>query len=324
MLHPDPAKFPSGIKALADYLHARGLKLGIYSDAAEKTCAGAIGSYGFEEQDARQYAAWGVDLLKYDYCHAPASRAEAITRYRTMGDALRACDRSIIYSICEWGPRKPWLWGADVGGHYWRTTWDIRDTWDHGQYDNLHAGIIQIVDRQVDLASYAGPGHWNDPDLLVIGIQGKGQASSEQGALGCTETEYRSQMSLWCLLASPLMATCDVRSMDAATRDILTRHEVVAVNQDPLGRQAERKWAHDGVEIWVKPLINGTHAVGLFNRNDAESSCTVRFDELGLTSKQTLRDLWAGESLGLHNGTFQTTIPSHAVMLLSCTGESIS
>jgi len=187
---PDPEKFPNGIKALADYIHSKGLKLGIYSTAAQKTCAGYTASYGFEEQDAQTFADWGIDYLKYDYCNAPGDTVTAKERYKKMGDALKETERPIVYAICEWGQRKPWLWGNETGGHLWRTTWDSRDVWETKTYDGGHAGILNILDQQVGLEPYAGPGGWDDPGLLMVGLYGKGISTSWDGAPGCNDEEY--------------------------------------------------------------------------------------------------------------------------------------
>lgn len=197
VLQPDPDKFPHGMKALADYVHSKGLKLGIYSDATELNCEKQPASFGYEEKDAAAFASWGVDYLKYDYCFAPEDQQTAINRYTAMAQALRKTGRPIIFSICEWGPRKPWLWGARAGGQLWRTTWDIREIWHSGKYDDSAAGILDVLDQQVGLEKYSGPGRWNDPDMLVVGLNGKGKYTSPQGYASCTDTEYRSQMSLW-------------------------------------------------------------------------------------------------------------------------------
>ncbi|MFP4546535.1 MAG: glycoside hydrolase family 27 protein [Fidelibacterota bacterium] len=315
VLHPDYEKFPHGMKALADYVHSRGLKLGIYSDAAEYTCAGAIGSYGYEEIDAQTFADWGMDYLKYDYCGAPAHRDSAIVRYKTMGDALEKTGRPILYAICEWGPRKPWEWAASVGGNVWRTTWDIRDTWDHGQYDSGHNGIINCLDRNVDLWKYAKPGHWNDMDMLLAGLNGTGKAS---GSIGCSNQEYQSQMSLWCLLNSPLLASCDIRSMDDETLRILTNKEVIAINQDRLGKQAKRLIKNNDTEIWGKKLHNGDWAVGFLNRNDSETK-KMTFKNLDIEMKKnfkSVRDLWKNKVVATDVNKYTCTVKPHEVVLV--------
>ena len=317
VLQPDPAKFPHGIKVLADYVHSKGLMLGIYSDAAELTCEKQPASFGYEEKDASTFASWGVDYLKYDYCFAPEDQATAIKRYSTMAQALRKTGRPIVFSICEWGPRKPWLWGRKAGGQLWRTTWDIRELWYSGKYDDTQAGILDLLDQQVGLEKYSGPGGWNDPDMLVIGLCGKGKYTSPQGYPHCTNTEYRSQMSLWCLLAAPLMATNDLRSMNDASREILTNREVTAIDQDPLGKQACRIAKDGNMEIWARELSNGARAVGLLNRADgATHTIKVTWSQLGLQGKQKVRDLWAHKDRGIFQDQFEAAVPAHAVLLL--------
>ncbi len=316
-LHPDPKKFPNGIKAVADYVHSKGLKLGIYSDAADRTCGEKVGSYSYEEKDAQTFAAWGVDYLKYDYCFAPEDQATAIHRYSTMSKALRKTGRPIVFSICEWGPRKPWLWGRKAGGQLWRTTWDIRELWYSGKYDDTQAGILDLLDQQVGLEKYSGPGGWNDPDMLVIGLYGKGKYTSPKGYLPCTDTEYRSQMSLWCLLAAPLLATNDLRSMNPIIKDILTNREVIAIDQDPLGKQASRISKNGDLEIWARDLKDGSKAVGLLNRNDrVTAKIKVTWVQLNIQGKRKVRDLWAHMDLGTFLDQFETEVPSHAVVLL--------
>ncbi|MCX6996969.1 MAG: alpha-galactosidase, partial [Kiritimatiellaeota bacterium] len=309
----DEKRFPQGIKALADYVHARGLKLGIYSDAAEQTCAGAMGSYGHEEQDARTFAEWGVDYLKYDYCGAPGDRETAIKRYKVMAQALRKSGRSIVFSVCEWGDRQPWLWAGQAGGNLWRTTWDIRDTWETVKYNNGSAGIMNILDHQVGLAKYAGPGGWNDPDMLVVGLNAKSGPAAR--GRGCTDTEYRANMSLWCLLAAPLFAACDLRTMSATTRETLTHLEILALNQDPLGKPADRIGKDGDREVWARPLADGSMAVGLLNRDaQAAHKIKVQWSDLGLRGGQAVRDLWKGRDLGVCAGPFETQVEPHEVV----------
>lgn len=309
----DKSKFPNGIKAVADYVHAKGLKLGIYSDASPATCGGVAGSYGYEEQDAQDFADWGVDLLKYDYCYAPASRDTAIVRYGTMYQALKKTGRSIVFSVCEWGPRQPWEWAAGVGGNYWRTTWDIRNTWINDTYDNQHNSIMQILDINSPLDEYAGPGHWNDPDMLVVGIDPTAKTVVAHGeAKGCSDTEYRSHMSLWSLMAAPLLSGNDVRGMNDATKTILMNSELIAINQDELGKQAKKVRDDGDIEVFVKPLYNGDVAVGLLNRKDSEdASIAVSWEELGLSGTLEFRDVWSHEVAGEFAGQFETTVKPH-------------
>jgi len=242
-------KFPSGIKALADYVHAKGLKFGIYSDAGYKTCGGYPGSRGYEYQDARQYAAWGVDYLKYDWC--ATGNQSAPDCYKLMRDALEKSGRPIVFSICEWGTTKPWSWAEGVG-HLWRTTFDIRPTWDGGkkvlskgvQVENF-MGFTKILDLQVGLENYAGPGHWNDPDMLEVG----------NGKL--TADENKAHFSLWCMLAAPLMLGNDIRKATPETMGTLLNKEAIAVNQDPLGKQGVKVRDYGDLEVWSKVLQDG-------------------------------------------------------------------
>lgn len=311
-------KFPNGIKAVADYVHSKGLKLGVYSDAADRTCGGVAGSFGYEERDAQAIASWGVDLLKYDYCNAPPSKDTAIIRYTRMHNALKKTGRSIVFSICEWGPRKAWNWAASVGGNYWRTTWDIRDTWDQKGFDSDHCGIIQILDVNAELAEFAGPGHWNDPDMLIVGIYGKGKATSNNElAKGCTDAEYRSHMSLWCLMSAPLLCGNDLRIMNVVTKETLMNPEIIAINQDELGKQAKRIIHKDDVDVFVKPLMDGSFAVGLLNRNDkAAKKIKINWDDLKITGKHLVRDLWERKDLGDYSDSFEVEVPVHSCKVI--------
>lgn len=302
---PDPKKFPSGIKALADYIHGKGLKLGIYSDAAQLTCAGYTASLNFEEQDAKTFASWGIDYLKYDYCNAPEDPITAQLRYKAMADALRNCGRDIEFGICEWGDRKPWLWAAQAGGQLWRTTPDVRDKWRCGKpytkSTDLHgmgAGILDIIDLNVSLYPFSGPGHWNDMDMLVVGLYGKNGPSGGLGGKGCTDIEYQTQMSMWCMMNSVLAATNDLRTMNESTKRILMNEEIIAINQDSLGIQAERKINNDTWNVFVKPLANGDYAVAILNRSDNAANCALSFADIGLTGKFEIRDLWEHAAAG--------------------------
>lgn len=301
-------KFPRGIKYVADYLHDKGFRLGIYSDASRYTCGGVCGSYGYEEIDAQDFASWGVDLLKYDYCGAPEAQDTAIVRYRKMGEALKGTNRSIVYSICEWGQRQPWTWAKGVGGHYWRTTWDIRDAWE--SEDGRINGVMKITEVNKDLADYAGPGGWNDPDMLVVGMFGKSHSiNTGEFQYGCTLDEYRSHMSLWCMMASPLLSGNDVRMMADSVKDILLNEEVIAVNQDVLGKQGRVVKTEGNCEVWVKPLKEGT-AVAVFNRGEGEETMTLDLAGIGV-GKGKVRDLWAHRNLGSQE-RLTVTVASHA------------
>ena len=297
----DAERFPSGIKALADYVHSKGLKFGIYSDAGTKTCAGRPGSRGHEFQDALQYAAWTVDYLKYDWCNVGKEDGEAA--YTTMHEALLASGRPIVFSLCDWGTNKPWLWAKDVG-NLWRTTGDIADCWDcKTQYTE---GWLKILDLQDGLETYAGPGHWNDPDMLEVGNG------------GMTTTEYRSHFSFWSLLAAPLIAGNDLKNMTPEIREILTNKEVIAVNQDPLGMQGRRVKKNGDADVWSKQLQDGSRAVILFNRGAAEAEISVAWAELGYPAhlQAAVRDLWQKKDLGKNAGSFSAKVPSHGVVMI--------
>ncbi len=241
----DPDKIPNGVKALADYAHGKGMKVGIYSDAAKLTCGGYTGSLHFERQDAKTFASWGIDYLKYDYCGAPADIKTAKIRDEKMAKALHGSGRRMVFAVCEWGQRQPWLWAAAAGGQLWRTTYDIRDKWINKSYLKNAEGIMDIVAINAGLSDHAGSGHWNNPDMLVVGLYGKDGPSGDRGGNGCSDVEYQSQMSLWCLMAAPLMVSCDVRSMNETTRRILLNKDIIAIDQDPLEKQAVRKISNE-------------------------------------------------------------------------------
>ena len=310
----NPKKFPHGIKALADYVHSKGLKFGIYSCAAGKTCGGEVGSYGHEADDAATFAGWGVDYLKYDYCGAPEDFQEAIRRYTKMGDALKATGRPIVFSICEWGPRSPWLWGRQAGGQLWRISFDVGDIWDTPQNVYSCIGILAAIDASANLESHAGPGGWNDPDMLVVGLGNKGNIKGG----GCNSAEYQTQMSMWCLLAAPLMIGCDIRNMDADTKRILTNPEAIAVNQDTLGKQGNRVARTGSADVWRKPLADGSLAVALLNRGDQETTITANWKDLGKKPGTPLevRDLWAHKNLDNYEDHFTMKVGPHATALL--------
>jgi alpha-galactosidase len=305
----DPQRFPHGMKAVGDYIHSLGLKFGVYSDAGSKTCAGRPGGLGHEYQDAIQYAAWGVDYLKYDWCNATTQDAKA--SYANIRAALDASGRAIVLSICEWGTAKPWLWGKEVGGNLWRTTGDIKDKW-AGQEKwpdgtCCSNGMLAIVDQQVGLQSYAGPGHWNDPDMLEVGNG------------GMTDTEYRAHFSLWAILAAPLIAGNDLREMRPEIRDILTNKEVIAVDQDRLGREGERVWKNGDLEVWAKQLIDGSRAVVLLNRGNAEARISANWDDLGYPEhlSASVRDLWQHKEVGAVTGKFSSAVAPHGIVMVT-------
>ena len=302
-IHPN-SKFPD-MKALADYVHSKGLKFGIYSSPGPKTCAGYEGSYGHEEQDARTYAAWGVDFLKYDLCglrdvigreNLETKQSSAIIRaaYLKMHEALKKTGRPIVYSLCEYGADSVWEWGAQVGGNLWRTTDDISDSF---------RSMALIGFSQAGLEKYAGPGHWNDPDMLEIGNG------------GMNADEYRTQMSLWAILAAPLLAGNDLSKMDETTKSILMNKEVIAVDQDVLGEQGSRLGP---LQVWVRPLAGGAKAVALFNfvTDDVPQPITLRFKDAGFTGPVHARDLWAHKDLGLLTDSYTVTPPKGGVVML--------
>lgn len=314
-LLPDPQKFPEGIKAVADTIHAHGLKFGIYSDAGPHTCGGRPGSQDYEEIDARTFAEWEIDYLKYDWCHAEDTRANAEYRYKRMADALRATGRDIVFSICEWGHHSPWLWGAKAGGHLWRTTGDIADSWaDVYNSWGIVYGIESIgFEQQRGLEQYAEPGHWNDPDMVVVGLRG---GSHEIVGAGCTDTEYRTHFTLWCMLAAPLMIGCDMGHMDAVTHEILTNRDLIAINQDNLGQQGYRTARHGQTEIWKKPLANGDLAVALFNRGSKRQLVRAHWSDLEINGGWAVRDLWAHTDLGVFTDEYRTEVLAHGCIAL--------
>jgi alpha-galactosidase len=314
-IRADSTRFPSGIRALADYVHARGLKLGIYSDAGSKTCGGKPGSRGYERQDALTYAKWQVDYLKYDWCNTEELNAHGA--YLTMHDALAGTGRPIVLSICEWGTNKPWEWGPSVG-QLWRTTGDITACFDcidtHGGQWNAY-GVVQILDMQHELRRYAGPGHWNDPDMLEVGNQ-------------LTPSEDRAHFSMWAMLAAPLIAGNDIRAMPTEVGSVLMNRDVIAVDQDSLGVEGFRYSAKDSVEVWFKPLAKGDWAMAVLNRaksprhvafewmreevSDSVSSRDASFD----STVYGLRDLWTKRDMGTTKRPLSADVPAHDVLML--------
>ncbi len=303
-------KFPSGIKALVDYIHSKGLKFGIYSDAGYKTCGEFPGSRGYEYQDARQYAEWGVDYLKYDWCFT--GNQSAPDTYKLMRNALEKAGRPIVFSICEGGINKPWEWGKGVG-HLWRTTFDIRPCWDcskkiifKGREYEGFLGFTKILDLQVGLESYAGPGHWNDPDMLEVG----------NGDL--TLEENKAHFSLWAILAAPLMLGNDLRNISPEIQKILTNKEIIAVDQDPLGKQGIKVRDDGDLEVWAKQLGDGSRAVVLFNRSNSNRNMTVTWTDIGYPAhlKAKVRDLWEGKNIGSYRAEYSAKVPSHGVVMV--------
>ncbi len=301
-------KFPD-MRALADYVHSKGLKLGIYSSPGPKTCAGFAGSYEHEYLDAETYADWGIDLIKYDWCSYGGialddSEAELRKPYELMRAALDACGRDIVYSLCQYGMGQVWTWGADVGGNYWRTTGDITDTW---------TSLARIGFGQAELAEFAEPGHWNDPDMLVVGMVGWGP---DLHASRLTHNEQVTHITLWSLLAAPLLVGCDLSQLDEFTLALLTNTEVLEVNQDPLGQQARRVAVDDQREVWMRPLVDGTLAVGLFNRGRGETTVAARWEDLGLSGSQRVRDLWQRRDVGAYEDAYSTPVSGHGAVML--------
>ncbi len=316
-IHENPDLFTSGMKALADYIHARGLKFGIYSSAGFKTCAGRPAGRGHEYQDALTYASWDVDYLKYDWCYTQGLKAEGA--YMTMRDALYAAGRPIVLSLCEWGSNKPWLWGAKMG-QLWRTTGDISAQFagmmDHGTWKSL--GVLAILDLQDTLRTYAGPNSWNDPDMLEVGN-------------GMSVSEDRAHFTMWCMLAAPLMAGNDLRSMSKETREILMNPEVIAIDQDPLGIQALKYAMNGEVHTWVKPLTDGKWAFCFLNRGEAEVPLAVNWASFKITDdlsgktidlqqdSYTLRDVWAKKDLGTTDKVSKVNLGGHDVFCVVLT-----
>jgi alpha-galactosidase len=305
-LVPDPVKFPKGMKALADYVHSKGLKFGIHNCAGTKTCNGFPGGRGHEFQDARLYASWGVDYLKYDWCaHGTANAQET---YKTMGDALFAAGRPVVYSLCEWGNNKPWEWGKDIA-HLWRTTGDITDCFNcQGEYD---LGFKFILESQVGLEKYAGPDHWNDPDMLEVGNP------------GMNLTESRTQFSMWCMLAAPLMAGNDLRKMTPEILSILTNKDAISIDQDTLGKQGYRYMDHPGKQIWIKQLSGGNWAFSWINTS--EEAFTIRinwshFSELA-GKEYKVYDIWKAKEIGTTSKNIEFLIPPHDVLFFKLTAK---
>jgi alpha-galactosidase len=309
-------RFPD-MKALADYIHAKGLKFGIYTSPGPRTCAGFEGSYGHEEQDARTFASWGVDFLKYDWCSyrkiAPDESLEARQApYRKMGSILAQLDRDIVFNLCQYGMSEVWKWGKEVGGQCWRTTGDLG----LAKGDQL-PGFYSIGLRNAQLADYAGPGGWNDPDYILIGYVGNAHRINDPPKeTSLTPEEQYSYMSMWSLMAAPLIYSGLMSKLDEFTLNILCNAEVIDVDQDPLGRQARIVRQSPGELVMAKPLEDGSLAVGLFNLSETVRSVSVSWNELGLQGKQRLRDLWRQKDIGETSGTYQVKIPRHGVQLL--------
>jgi alpha-galactosidase len=303
-IQPDAQRFPSGMKALGDYIHSKGLKFGIYTDAGTMTCAKRIGSMGHEYQDAKQYANWGVDYLKEDWCNTlPGQSTEA--SYALMRNALAASGRPIVFSICEWGSTKPWLWAGPIG-NLWRATGDIQDCWDCKKKWGGN-GVVQIMDQMNGLETYAGPGHWNDPDMLEVGNR------------GMTKEEYRTHFSMWAMFSAPLLAGNDISNMTAGTKEILLNKEVIAIDQDSLGQQGRRVKKTGDLEIWSKQLHDGGRAVALVNLGAAPEKIPVDWTDIGYPNdlSASVRNLWTAQNLPKQTGSFSAEVPSHGVVMVT-------
>jgi len=297
---PDPQRFPGGMRALADYVHSRGLKFGLYTDAGWRTCQGLVGSYGFYDVDARTFAEWGVDYVKVDWCYADGLTAR--TQYGEFRTALLATGRPMVFSICEWGSTRPSEWARGIG-HLWRTTPDIQDRWE---------SMLANADASARYVRAAAPGGWNDPDMLEVGNG------------GMTADEYRVHFSLWAIMAAPLIAGNDIRTMPDSIREILVNREVIAVDQDSLGVQGiVVSQPSPDLQVWVKLLSDGSQAVALVNRSGTIADIAVGWSSLGLPTGTTasVRDLWARSDRGLHSDRFAAAVPPHGVVMVRIAGQ---
>ncbi len=303
----DSTRFPEGIKYVADYVHSKGLKFGIYTCCGIKTCGGRPGSFGYEMIDAKTYAEWGVDFIKEDWCYTDG--LETRTQYQIMSDAIKETGRPMLLSLCEWGVSSPWEWAEGIGS-MWRTTSDIQDC-----YDCVRnwggAGWVPLLERNVNLALFAGPGHWNDPDMLEVGNQ------------ALTPVECRSHFAMWCMLAAPLIAGNNISTMNDTIRDILTAPEIIAIDQDPLGIQGTRLRNDAGLQVWQKPLQDGSIAVALLNLTDTSVPMSVMLEEIGFKKgvSSSVRDLWKRKNLDAVNDTFTAEVEPHGVIVVKIKGE---
>lgn len=309
-------RFPD-MKALTDYIHARGLKAGIYTSPGPLTCAGHVGAYQHEEADARRFADWGFDFLKYDWCSygniaKNPDRAALEKPYQLMGDILRRLDRDMILNLCQYGMGNVWEWGKQVGGHSWRTAGDLG-----GSFEGIPAALFRDgfdVYSRNQLYRYGGPGGWNDPDYLLLGYLSNWKGQTVPSPL--TPNEQYTHVSLWCLVAAPLIFSGDITRMDDFTLSLLTNDEVIDVDQDPLGKPGRRVWLDDDREVWAKDMEDGTKAVGLFNRGDDATVVSAKWTDLGLRGKQSVRDLWRQQDVGTYEKEFSATVPRHGVVLV--------
>jgi alpha-galactosidase len=289
---PDPARFPHGIAAVAERVHALGLRFGLYTDAGTKTCMGLPASLGYEFRDARRFAEWGVDYLKVDWCHTSGMGPR--TLYAKWAMALHATGRPIVFSVCEWGRARPWEWAGSLA-HLWRTTWDIQPDW---------TSVTTILDKQAELHRYSGPDHWNDPDMLEVG----------NGAL--TSEENRAHFALWAMCAAPLMAGNDIRAMSEEVQAVLTASEIIAVDQDPLGLQGRRLKRENGCEVWLRELADGGRVVAALNRGSGRHEIAVGLGELGIGGRARVRDLWQRADRAPANGDLVVEAGPHSATVL--------
>lgn len=313
---PNATRFPNGLKAVADYVHDKGMKFGLYTDAATKTCAGAFGSYGYETIDANQYAAWGIDLVKSDYCNAPSDVETAKARYKAQADAFKASGRNIALYICEWGVREPWKWGAEAGGVCWRASYDVRDCW-KGREPGV--GVVQSISAMKSLANWQGVNRWNDADMLSTALHATGKSSNDLCATGpgMTQDEYRTQFALWCMWSSPMALSFDPRSTKITADDyaIMNNRELIALNQDRTGAQADLIAETADYIIFAKDCENGDIALSLTNLSSSEKQITLDFNDLphlDADSTYVCRDLWAGAYTDDVKGTLTASVRSHA------------
>jgi alpha-galactosidase len=298
----DSIKFPNGMKHLADYIHSKGLKFGIYSDAGTHTCGDRPGSLGFEQQDAESYAEWGVDYLKYDWCNTQGQDTEE--SYKLMRDELYKAGRPIVFSICDWGQSKTWEWAGDVG-HLWRTTLDITDRWDGTRWGN-QLGWTVILEKQVGLEKYAGPGHWNDPDMLEVGNP------------GLTINEARAHFTMWCILAAPLITGNDLKNMSPQIKEILINKNLIAINQDALGKQGFKVYDEGNFEIWQKPLSNGDMAICLLNLENEDKEFSLDWNHISIKDFDgvyQVKDLWKDKKAGNTESIMDVIVPARDVIV---------
>jgi hypothetical protein len=307
-------KFPD-MKALADYVHNMGLKIGIYSSPGPLTCGGYPGSYEHELQDARTWAGWGIDFLKHDWCsYREIARDNSIEElkkpYLVMQNALNRVNRDIVYSLCQYGMGDVWKWGKDVGGNLWRTTGDITDTWE---------SMSTIGFNEYRSSNYAEPGHWNDVDMMVVGWVGWGP---DLHLTRLTPDEQYTHVSLWTLLASPMLLGCDLTKLDDFTLNLLTNREVLAIHQDEKGDQADKIYDENELQVWIKELADGSMGIGFFNLGDDRISIELPFSDFGLEGDFLIRDLWRQKDLEMSEGKVKVNLPTHGVLLTKFTHKN--